>query len=239
MKVCLGCNNESMTDDGVCTTDECMFNPEWEMKEFDYNETRDFDDIHYDDAEAEERGYMGHGEGHSEDIDGGPQGIAYMDSEGEGDGEGEGEGQGDGDEDDGLPPRPEGCEGDCGPSENEDDPPCPHCTAKQFRDEMMEQENEKDDENKQGKEKKYMARNMSNTEEDRYDSIAKRIRKKVEEIFGKTIDDFHEGPKKQGELFLGEDVTKTFTIQSNNVNYFVTVSASKIPSELKDKKNKK
>ena len=45
------------------------------------------------------------------------------------------------DDDDDLPPRPQGCQGDCKPGNQFDDDadPCPHCTAKSFRDEMLDE----------------------------------------------------------------------------------------------------
>jgi predicted Rdx family selenoprotein len=46
------------------------------------------------------------------------------------------------DEDDDLPPRPQGCDGNCKPSDDpgsEDGEPCPHCTAKAFREQMKEE----------------------------------------------------------------------------------------------------
>jgi hypothetical protein len=51
----------------------------------------------------------------------------------------------DGDDDD-LPPQPQGCDGNCQPADqyDMDADPCPHCTAKSFRDEMREQEKEAD-----------------------------------------------------------------------------------------------
>ena len=43
------------------------------------------------------------------------------------------------DDDEDLPPRPEGCEGDCQPGDDPDGIPCPHCTTKKFRDSMNEE----------------------------------------------------------------------------------------------------
>ena len=56
---------------------------------------------------------------------------------------GEGE-QEDSDDDSGLPPKPRGCNGDCKPTDDpsEDDVCCPHCTAKSFREEMQERQEE-------------------------------------------------------------------------------------------------
>jgi hypothetical protein len=47
-------------------------------------------------------------------------------------------------DDEGLPPRPQGCNGDCQPNDDpsEDDVCCPHCTAKNFRDEMQQRQEE-------------------------------------------------------------------------------------------------
>lgn len=47
------------------------------------------------------------------------------------------------DEDDDLPPRPQGCNGDCQPGDLGDGgEPCPHCTAKKFKESMEQGENE-------------------------------------------------------------------------------------------------
>ena len=45
------------------------------------------------------------------------------------------------DEDSDLPPRPQGCSGDCQPGDQYDPDavPCPHCTAKQFKEQMQDE----------------------------------------------------------------------------------------------------
>ena len=51
-------------------------------------------------------------------------------------------------DDDDLPQKPPGCSGDCKPSDQYDDDadPCPHCTAKQFRDDIRKQHEGEDGE---------------------------------------------------------------------------------------------
>lgn len=81
----------------------------------------------------------------------GDQGDEQFDKQPEGEGEQQGEQKLedhqppdlDADDDD-LPPKPQGCDGNCKPQDqyDMDADPCPHCTAKQFREEMKREQEE-------------------------------------------------------------------------------------------------
>lgn len=114
-----------------------------------------------------------------------------------------------------LPPRPNGCDGNCkeGDPEDEDSDPCPHCTAKRFKEaERL----------KLGQ----MGEDLTKGQNDRFDNLVRRLAPKVEKTFGKTAEDFYLGSKMPGQ-FPGEDVSQTITIESRGVTYWVTVSAAR------------
>jgi hypothetical protein len=195
-----------------------------------------------------------------------------------------------GEDNDGLPPRPQGCNGACQPADQHDmdADPCPHCTAKQFRDEMRDNNDEEDlkdltpdeigdmfqdflkdwaeeqDEKKkeqrseqkpeeiddeppedemqdapedqegeknveheeESKEFRRMAKDMTVTQEKRFDNLVERLEKKVEQMFGQTAEDIWVAAKAEGQ-FQGEEVSQSIQVTSRGVTYWVTISAAK------------
>jgi len=177
-------------------------------------------------------------------------------------------------DDDDLPPRPEGCEGDCQPGDDPDGVPCPHCTTKQFKEEMErekeldpnlegldedklkefwqnfldgwedegkdeedppeeelqdgeEPKDEGDGEDDDGpKEFKRVGKQITVTQEKRFDNLVERLEKKVEQMFGQTAEDMWTAEKLDGQ-FQGEDVSQSIQITSRGVTYWCTLSAAK------------
>lgn len=188
-------------------------------------------------------------------------------------------------DDEDLPPKPQGCNGDCQPQDqyDMDADPCPHCTAKSFRDEMRreqeldpdldpeklaekfqdflqdwqnQQEEKKSEpeqnpdeideappeeemqdgepkEREQKKEReddsdefKRVGKDLTITQEKRFDNLMERIEKKVEQTFGQTAEDIFVMAKTEGQ-FQGEEISQSIQITSRGVTYWITLSAAK------------
>ena len=186
------------------------------------------------------------------------------------------------DDDPDLPPRPQGCSGDCQPGDDPDGETCPHCTAKQFKlgleengqdpddldpeefekmlddfrknwekegeqkkeeqkkeekapeqndedppeDEMQDVPEKEPDGDEEEREFKRMGKNLTVTQEKRFDNLSDRLKKKVESTFGQTAEDIYQMPKTDGQ-FEGEELSQTIQITSRGVTYWVTIAAAK------------
>jgi hypothetical protein len=201
----------------------------------------------------------------------------------EGGGKGDGDAEPDDDyvpdpEDDDLPPRPQGCSGNCAEDEDPDGDgePCPHCTAKRFKeglrdeleqgerdevptpdelaemfqemlDKQRERMNEPEDkpepepedsdedqsEGNEGEKEKpkrpdfnRTAKELTVTQEKRFDNLVQRLMKKVEGTFGNTAEEISMMPKTEGQ-FQGEELSQAIEVRSRGVIYYITLSAAK------------
>ena len=94
-------------------------------------------------------------------------------------------------DDDDLPPRPQGCNGDCKPGDqyDEDAVPCPHCTAKSFRDQMDQEDKRKDQQEMQQDWQNFLDNWENQNQEKRQ----------------KDLDDFIDGLGDEGEKDLPDE----------------------------------